>query len=36
MDATAFLSNGRTIEGNCGGTVAIRATQDNLEVSFEI
>jgi hypothetical protein len=36
MNASATLSNGRTVKGNGGGTVAVRTTQDNFEALLEI
>jgi hypothetical protein len=32
MNARATLSNGRTVKKNGGGTVVVRATQDNLHI----
>jgi hypothetical protein len=36
MNARATLSNGRTVKQNGGGTVVVRATQDNFEEVLEI
>jgi hypothetical protein len=36
MNATATLSNGWSTKENVGGTVVVRATQDNFQVVLEI
>jgi hypothetical protein len=36
MNARAALSNGREVKENGGGTVVLRATEDNFEVALEI
>jgi hypothetical protein len=36
MNVSGTLSNDRTVKENGGGTVVVRASQDNFEVIMEI
>jgi hypothetical protein len=36
MNDSAILSNGRTVKGNGGRTVVVRATKDRFEGALEI